>query len=166
MSTPLIAEQKAKTVLDLCRKHGLRIATAESCTGGLIAAALTDIACCSDVVECGFVTYSNAAKTQMIGVPARLITSQGAVSRAVAIAMAEGALQHSEADIAVAVTGIAGPDGGTENKPIGLVHMAVALRNGQTSPYEARFGNLGRDGVRLATVAQALTLIADRIRQL
>src|SRR3982751_3041231 len=119
----------ARSLLDLCRSRKLTIATAESCTGGLVAAALTAIPGSSDVVDRGFVTYSNAAKTEMLGVPADLIATHGAVSEPVARAMAEGALSRSNADVAVAITGIAGPDGGSDAKPVGLVHLAAA-RNG------------------------------------
>jgi len=163
MSAHLIAEEKAKTVLDLCRKHGLRLATVESCTGGLIAAALTDIAGSSDVVDCGFVTYSNEAKTILVGVPAKMIETHGAVSRQVAVAMAEGGLKYSRADIAIAVTGIAGPRGGSEKKPVGLVHMAVAYKNRETSHHKTHFGDIGRDGIRQATVERALAYIAGRL---
>ena len=110
----------AKRLLDLCRRHGLHVATAESCTGGLVVAALTEMAGSSDVVECGFVTYSNAAKESMLGVPAATLTRHGAVSAETAAAMAAGALTHSQADLAVAITGIAGPGGGSKQKPVGL----------------------------------------------
>ena len=118
----------AEAVLAACRAAGLTVATAESCTGGLIAGALTAIAGSSDVVECGFVTYSNAAKTAMLGVPAELIASVGAVSEAVARRMAEGAVARSGADLAVAVTGVAGPGGGSAEKPVGLVWFGLAGR--------------------------------------
>lgn len=163
MNKSLIAPDKARAVLAACNKQGLKLATAESCTGGLIAAALTDIAGSASVVECGFVTYSNAAKNTLIGVPAEFIEQYGAVSRQVAMAMAEGALQHSRADIAVAVTGIAGPDGGTDEKPVGLVHMAVAAKGRDTRHYEARFGAKSRPEIRHATVEQALDLVLDMI---
>jgi len=165
MSISLIAEEKAKTVIDLCRRHSLRLTTVESCTGGLIAAALTDIAGSSDIMECGFVTYSNAAKTMLVAVPAEMIETYGAISWQVAIAMAEGGLKHSRADIAVAVTGIAGPDGGSETKPVGLMHMAVAHRNHETLHYEAQFGTGQRNRIRHAAVEQALALVAERIQQ-
>lgn len=158
--SPLAAP--ARALLDRCRAQGLMIATAESCTGGLIAAVLTEIAGSSDVVDRGFVTYSNAAKTELIGVPAKLIEDHGAVSREVAVAMAAGALAHSRADIAVAVTGIAGPGGGTPAKPVGLVHLAAARRDGAGLHEEARYGDRGRAEVRLATVRDALRLL-DRL---
>jgi len=165
MSTHLTAKKQAKAVLNLCRKHKLRLATVESCTGGLIAAALTDIAGSSDVMECGFITYSNEAKTMLVGVPKTMFQTHGAVSKQVAIAMAEGGIKHSRANIAVAVTGIAGPDGGSESKPVGLVHIAVAYKNRQTLHYEARFGPGRRSRIRQAAVEQALTLIIERIQQ-
>lgn len=150
----------ARTLLDACRAQGLRIVTAESCTGGLIAAALTAIPGSSDVFERGFVTYSNEAKSEMLGVPAELIAAHGAVSMEVALAMAEGALAHSRADVAVAVTGVAGPDGGSEAKPVGLVHIAAARRGGARLHEECRFGDVGRDEVREASVRKALGLAA------
>ena len=120
----------AKRVLDSFRARGLKVATAESCTGGLVAAALTEIAGSSDVVDCGFVTYSNAAKQAMLGVPEATLKRHGAVSVETAAAMAAGALKNSQADVAVAITGIAGPGGGTAEKPVGLVHFAAASRDG------------------------------------
>ncbi|CAM1650881.1 C-terminal [Bartonella choladocola] len=159
----LIAEDKAKKVLTACRLHHLKLATVESCTGGLIVGSLTDIAGSSDVVECGFITYSNEAKTALVGVPSAMIESYGAVSKPVAIAMAEGGIKHSRADIAVSVTGIAGPGGGSAEKPVGLVHMAVALANRPTLHYEARFGDRGRENVRHATVERALDLLLEAV---
>lgn len=145
-----------------CRQRGFKIATAESCTGGLIAGLLTEIAGSSDVVERGFVTYSNEAKTEAIGVPAELIATHGAVSEQVARAMAEGALAHSRADLAVAVTGVAGPGGGTAAKPVGLVHIA-ACRQGRMVHRECRFGDIGRGPIRLATVDAAFVLVRTLI---
>ena len=150
--------EAASALLEQARARGLRIATAESCTGGLIAAALTAIPGSSDVVERGFVTYSNEAKTEMLGVPAELIARKGAVSMEVALAMAEGALRHARADVVVAVTGVAGPGGGTDAKPVGLVHIACARRGGARLHEECRFGEIGRDGVREASVRAALAL--------
>src|ERR1700751_5224140 len=118
----------ARRLLELCRARGLKIATAESCTGGLVAGALTEIAGSSDVVDRGFVTYSNEAKREMLGVPAATLKNHGAVSRQTAEAMARGALRNSNADLAVAITGIAGPGGATPGKPVGLVHFAAAGR--------------------------------------
>jgi len=116
----------AKRVLEVFRARGLKVATAESCTGGLVAAALTEIAGSSDVLDCGFVTYSNEAKRAMLGVSASTLKRYGAVSGETAAAMAEGALKHSHADIAVAITGIAGPGGGSKDKPVGLVYIGLA----------------------------------------
>src|SRR5688572_3029941 len=154
----LIAE--AAALLDDFRGRGLKLATAESCTGGLVAGLLTEIAGSSDVVECGFVTYSNAAKHELLGVPEGMLIDHGAVSEPVARAMAEGALAHSHADVAVAVTGIAGPGGGSAAKPVGLVHFAVARRGAETHHRECRFGDIGRAEVRLASVRVALQLIS------
>jgi nicotinamide-nucleotide amidase len=153
----------AEAVLEAARSAGLQIATAESCTGGLVAGALTGIAGASDVFDRGFVTYSNAAKTELLGVEAGLIAAHGAVSEAVARAMAEGAVARSPAGLAVAVTGIAGPGGGTAEKPVGLVYFATALRGEETRYRVARFGDLGRDGVREAAVRLALDLLRDRL---
>lgn len=150
----------ARTVLAEARKNGLTIATAESCTGGMVAAALTDIAGSSDVFDRGFVTYSNAAKTAMIGVPAALIAENGAVSAEVAAAMAEGALRASGAGLAVAITGVAGPGGGSAAKPVGLVHFAAAARDGRVNRTERRYDPaLGRKGIRRAATIEALGLL-------
>jgi nicotinamide-nucleotide amidase len=149
----------AARVLDLCRVRGLTVATAESCTGGLVAAALTEIAGSSDVVDRGFVTYSNAAKQDMLGVPAAILDRHGAVSRETAEAMAKGALAHAPADLAVAITGIAGPGGGSAEKPIGLVHFAAAARDGRLIHRERRFGDVGRAEVRLRAAAEALAML-------
>lgn len=151
----------ARAVLDACRAAGLTVATAESCTGGLIAAALTDIPGSSDVVERGFVTYSNAAKSQLLGVPPEVIARHGAVSEPVARAMAEGALAASPADLAVAVTGIAGPGGGTPTKPEGLVHFACARRGRPTVHARIEFGAIGRARVRARSVDQALAMLLE-----
>lgn len=146
-----------------CTEAGLTVATAESCTGGLIAGTLTEISGSSAVVDRGFVTYSNAAKTAMLGVPKALIERVGAVSQEVALAMAVGALAQSTADIAVAVTGIAGPNGGTADKPVGLVHFGV-MRRGRAARHEAHiFAGLDRAGVRLVTVVRAIELLGDEI---
>ena len=150
----------AADVIAAGRQAGLMVATAESCTGGLIAACLTAVPGSSAVVERGFVTYSNRAKTEMLGVPADLIERVGAVSAEVARAMAEGALSHARADVAVSVTGIAGPDGGTPLKPVGLVHLAVA-RHGRPTRDEAHVFAGDRAAVREATAARALALLAD-----
>ena len=150
---------KATEVLKVFRARGLRLATAESCTGGLVAGALTEIAGSSDVVDRGFVTYSNAAKEAMLGVPAATLKRYGAVSAETAAAMAAGALNHSEADITVAITGIAGPGGGSKQKPVGLVHFAAASRDGRRLALHRRFGKIGRRRVRERSVAAALALL-------
>jgi nicotinamide-nucleotide amidase len=149
----------AARVLDACRTHGHKVATAESCTGGLVAGALTEIPGSSDVLDRGFVTYSNAAKQTMLGVPASILARHGAVSRETADAMAAGALAMSNADLAVAITGIAGPDGGSAEKPVGLVHFAVAARDGRRLHREKRYGNIGRSTVRREAVKEALALL-------
>ena len=150
--------REAEAVLAACRAAGLTIATAESCTGGLIAAALTAIAGSSDVVERGFVTYSNAAKTEMLGVPSALIAAEGAVSEPVARAMAAGALHHSAASLAVAVTGIAGPGGGSDAKPVGLVWFGCARRGDVVRTLHRVFAG-DRTEVRRASVAEAVSLL-------
>jgi nicotinamide-nucleotide amidase len=154
---------EAEALLALCRSRRVMLATAESCTGGLIAAALTAIAGSSDVVERGFVTYSNEAKTELLGVPATLIAAVGAVSAEVAEKMAEGALSRSRADIAVAVTGVAGPGGGSEAKPVGLVWFGLAQRNVKPRASSVVFPG-DRSAVRAATVAEAFRLIGERLR--
>lgn len=154
----------AEGVLARCREKKLMVATAESCTGGLIAGALTDIAGSSDVVERGFVTYSNRAKTEMLGVPAALIAWHGAVSAEVARAMATGALAHAPVELAVAVTGIAGPGGGSADKPVGLVHLATAQRGGKTQSEHHVFPG-DRSGIRRATVERALELLLAAAEQ-
>jgi nicotinamide-nucleotide amidase len=158
MFPPRLTELAA-VVLNEAKSKGFRIATAESCTGGLIAGLLTEIPGSSDVVERGFVTYSNEAKADLLGIPMALIQENGAVSEPVARAMAEGAVQHSLAQLAVSVTGIAGPGGGSADKPVGLVHMAVAQEGGPTLHEEHRFGDAGRGIVRLKTVEAALRLL-------
>ncbi len=160
MTTDAI-ELLARQVLEACRRHQVMLATAESCTGGLVAAALTGIAGSSDVVERGFVTYSNEAKCDMLGVPASLVASHGAVSAEVAAAMAEGALRHARAAVAVSVTGIAGPGGGSEAKPVGLVHFAAASRAGRLVRLELRYGPRSRKAIREAATADALQLVID-----
>ncbi|HYP58481.1 MAG TPA: CinA family protein [Beijerinckia sp.] len=159
---------RAEALISLYREQHLMIATAESCTGGLVAALLTSIAGSSVVVERGFVTYSNAAKSESLGVPQELLNKFGAVSSEVAKAMASGALAHSKADVAVSVTGIAGPGGGSEEKPVGLVHFACARRNGEKSPaliaVEKRFGDLGRAAIRAASVEVALSLLSQAVQ--
>jgi nicotinamide-nucleotide amidase len=150
---------RATALLESCRSRSLKIVTAESCTGGLVAALLTEIAGSSDVFERGFVTYSNAAKNQLLGVSEALIDACGAVSPEVARAMADGALTHSKADIALAITGVAGPGGGSDLKPVGLVQFACGRRMSPIRNVEMRFGDLGRAGVRMAAVAVALDMM-------
>jgi nicotinamide-nucleotide amidase len=149
---------EAETLLAACRAGGLRLATAESCTGGLIAATLTAIAGASDVVDRGFVTYSNESKHEMLGVPMALIQAHGAVSEPVARAMAEGALVRSRAGIAVSVTGIAGPEGGSVEKPVGTVCFGLA-RSGQDSMTRQHLLSGDRTRVRAATVAHVFAMI-------
>jgi nicotinamide-nucleotide amidase len=149
----------AKHVLELCRSRGLRVATAESCTGGLVAAALTEIAGSSDVVDRGFVTYSNEAKAEMLGVPLSTLKRYGAVSAQTAKAMAAGALKNSHADLAVSITGIAGPGGGTKQKPVGLVHFAAVRRDGRSVVRKKLFGPVGRSRVRQLSVVEALKML-------
>jgi nicotinamide-nucleotide amidase len=153
--------QAAAEVLDTCRARGLRVATAESCTGGLVVAALTDIAGSSDVVDRGFVTYSNQAKQEMLGVTSETLRDHGAVSRETAEAMARGAIAHSSADLAVAITGVAGPGGGSADKPVGLVHFASASRGGALTHTEMRYGEIGRGNVRVRSVLQALAMLRE-----
>ena len=153
--------KQVEALLAQCRAGGLKIATAESCTGGLVSGCLTEIAGSSDVFERGFVTYSNDAKTQLLGVPAAVIAQHGAVSEIVARLMAEGAVFRSEADIAVAITGIAGPGGGSAEKPVGLVHFAAHRRGGQTILRAERLGDIGRTPIRTASLQIALDLLAQ-----
>ncbi|TDT93543.1 nicotinamide-nucleotide amidase [Azorhizobium sp. AG788] len=156
--------ERASRVLDACRAAGLMVATAESCTGGLVAGALTEIAGSSDVVDRGFVTYSNAAKQQMLGVPEAILAAHGAVSEETARAMARGALAASQAQLSVAVTGIAGPGGATETKPVGLVHFAAAKKGGMVLHREERFGDIGRTEVRRRSVLVALEMLETLAR--
>jgi nicotinamide-nucleotide amidase len=151
----------AARILDLARARGLKIATAESCTGGLVAAALTAIPGSSDVFERGFVTYSNDAKEELLGVPSAILAAHGAVSTESAQAMARGALARSRADLAVAITGVAGPGGGTADKPVGLVHFAAAARDGRLIHRERRFGAIGRAEVRATSVIEALNMLEE-----
>ena len=153
---------RAQALLSTLRSQSLRVATAESCTGGLVAALLTEIAGSSDVVDCGFVTYSNAAKRGMLGVAAQTLEAHGAVSEPTAREMALGALARSQADIAVSITGIAGPGGGSAAKPIGLVHVACARRGHDTHHRECRFADNGRAGVRRAAILVALDMLGAR----
>lgn len=153
----------AAALLVELERQGLMVATAESCTGGLVAALLTAVPGSSRVVDRGFITYSDEAKAQMLGVPMTLIAAHGAVSAEVARAMAEGAQLRSIATLAVSITGIAGPDGGSVEKPVGLVHFACARLEHKTLHVERRYGDIGRHEIRMASVAQAFALIRDCI---
>lgn len=154
----------ATLVLDEARARNLRITTAESCTGGLVAAALTAIAGSSDVFERGFVTYSNRAKEELLGIPGDLIADVGAVSEPVARMMAEGALEAASAHVSVAITGVAGPGGGSPMKPVGTVHLATARANGPILHRHELFADLDRDGVREAALLTALEMLRERLR--
>lgn len=152
----------AQQVITAASAKGLMVATAESCTGGLVAGALTAVAGSSAVVDRGFVTYSNAAKSDLVAVPAALIEAHGAVSEPVARAMAQGAVTRSSAQVSVAITGVAGPGGGSDDKPVGLVHFAASGPDGVIH-VEHRFNDIGREAVRLESVRVALGLLRDRI---
>jgi nicotinamide-nucleotide amidase len=156
---------RAKRLLDLYRARDLRLAAAESCTGGLVAAALTAIAGSSDVFECSFVTYSNGAKQKLLGVATATLRRYGAVSGETAIAMAKGALKRSDVDCAVSITGIAGPSGGSKKKPVGLVHFAAASRDGKLLVRRRLFGNIGRERVRELSALEALALLTRLAQQ-
>ena len=153
----------ARRVLGAARARGITLATAESCTGGLVAGALTAIAGSSDVVEGGLVTYSNAAKTSLLGVDTQLIAKVGAVSEPVARAMAAGAVRRLQAGLSVAITGIAGPGGGSAEKPVGLVHFATTDAAGETRHRQERFGDIGRTQVRQASVKVALEMLMEQL---
>jgi nicotinamide-nucleotide amidase len=154
---------EAQRVLAELRAREMMLATAESCTGGLLIGLLTEVPGASDVVERGFVTYSNKAKIACLNVPAQLLARYGAVSAEVARAMAEGALVNSEADLAIAVTGVAGPGGGTAQRPVGLVRLAIARAGGTPLDTEWQFGDLGRSRIRLETVRAALGLVRQAL---
>jgi nicotinamide-nucleotide amidase len=154
----------AVRVLDACRARGWTVATAESCTGGLVAGALTEIAGSSDVVDRGFVTYSNGAKMAMLGVPEDTLAKFGAVSRQTAEAMAQGALERADVDLTVAITGVAGPGGGSAEKPIGLVHFAAAAKRGRLLHREKSYGDIGRSEVRRVSVLEALDMLLELAR--
>lgn len=151
----------AKKLLDICRRKELTIATAESCTAGLVAGTLSEVPGVSSMLERGFITYSNQAKQEMLGVPAATLDAHGAVSRETAEAMAKGALAHAPVDLAISVTGVAGPDGGSADKPVGLVHFGGASRSGQLVHVEKRFGNPGRAEVRKRSVLQAFVMLHE-----
>ena len=149
-------------VIDLCRTKGIRITTAESCTGGMIIAALTDIPGSSDVIDRGYITYSNEAKCEMLGVRVEVLSMHGAVSSPVASAMAEGAMKNSDAQLTVSVTGIAGPGGGTSEKPVGTVYIATAYENDRTL-YQKHFFDGDRASIRQQTVHAAIHYLKARI---
>jgi len=151
----------AQRIIRKCVERKLTIATAESCTGGLVAGALTEIAGSSSAVLCGFVTYSNEAKQQMLGVAPATIDVYGAVSTECAAEMARGALAHAQVDLAVSITGIAGPTGATPGKPIGLVYFCAASRSGRNIAHDRKYGDIGRSQVRRASVLQALAMLQE-----
>lgn len=157
-------ETQARAVLSACETRGIMLATAESCTGGMIAAALTDIAGSSSVVDRGFVTYSNEAKMEMLGVSSETLAIHGAVSQETALEMAAGALARSRAGVAVAVTGIAGPDGGSAEKPVGLVWFGLALKGRAPLAQSHVFAGRDRAGVRAATVEAALDMVLSALK--
>jgi nicotinamide-nucleotide amidase len=163
MDPELIAQ--AQALLDLCRRKQLKIAAAESCTGGLLAAVVTEIPGSSDVFERGFVTYSNEAKQAMVGVASSVLERHGAVSRETAEAMAKGAIAHAPVDLAVSITGIAGPGGATAGKPVGLVHFAAASRRGQLIHRQRNYGDIGRAQVRRASLQEALAMLGELAAQ-
>lgn len=156
---------RAAAVLAAFRAKGLMLATVESCTGGLVAGALTAVAGSSDVVERGFVTYSNRAKSELVGVPEAVLAAYGAVSEQTARAMAEGALARAPVEVAVSITGVAGPGGGSAEKPVGLVHFGCAVRGGATAHRRMLFGDLGRDEIRRRSVLVALDLLLEAAAQ-
>lgn len=155
----------AQQLFELCNRRGLVLATAESCTGGMVAAAITDIAGSSAIFDRGFVTYSNEAKTDLLGVKDETLVAYGAVSCETAIEMAAGALARSRADIAVSVTGIAGPGGATPGKPVGLVWFGVACKGVEPAAHERRFGELGRAEVRMRARDVALDLLIEAVER-
>jgi nicotinamide-nucleotide amidase len=158
-------QSSAASLIAFCRAAGLTITTAESCTGGLLAALITSIPGSSEVFDRGFVAYSNAAKIECLRVSPKDLESFGAVSRETALAMAAGALAHSNATIALSITGVAGPGGGTPQKPVGLVHFGLAKRSGAITAVESHFGDIGRDAVRFAAIAVALDLLLEGAAQ-
>src|ERR1044071_6299437 len=153
--------EAGKRLLDICKRKNLLIATAESCTAGLVSGTLTEIPGVSSILDRGYVTYSNEAKHEMLGVPRDVLDRHGAVSRETAEAMMRGVLGHSRVHLAVSITGIAGPDGGTKEKPVGLVHFATASRAGKLLHVEKRYGDIGRADVRKQSVLQAFRMLHD-----
>jgi nicotinamide-nucleotide amidase len=163
MFPPALTDEAAR-LLEAFRRQGHKVVTAESCTGGLIAGLLTEIPGSSDVVDRGFVTYSNDAKQRVLGVPGDMLTAYGSVSEPVARAMASGALANAAAGVAIAVTGVAGPGGGSAEKPVGLVHLALAQAGKPTLHQECRFGDIGRSAVREKTVEAAVALLWQAVK--
>lgn len=153
--------EAAKRLLDICRRKNLTLATVESCTAGLVAGTLAEVPGISSMLDRGFITYSNQAKQDMVGVSAATLEKHGAVSRETAEEMARGALAHAPVDLTVSVTGVAGPDGGSAEKPVGLVHFAVASRSGRLVHAEKRFGEIGRSEIRKQSVLQAFRMLHD-----
>jgi nicotinamide-nucleotide amidase len=153
--------EAAKRLLDICRRKNLTVATAESCTAGLVAGTLAEVPGISSMLDRGFITYSNQAKQDMLGVSAETLKVHGAVSCETAEEMARGAIAHAPVDLAVSVTGIAGPDGGSAEKPVGLVHFAAASRSGNLIHAEKRFGEIGRPDIRKQSVLQAFRMLHD-----
>jgi nicotinamide-nucleotide amidase len=153
--------EAAKQLLAICKRKNLLVATAESCTAGLVAGTLSEVPGVSSILDRGYVTYSNEAKHEMLGVPRETLEKHGAVSRETAEAMVRGVLGHARVNLAVSVTGIAGPDGGTAEKPVGLVHFAAGTRTGKLMHVEKRFGNPGRATVRKQSVLQAFRMLHE-----
>ena len=153
--------EAARRLLDICKRKNLLVATAESCTAGLVAGTLTEVPGTSSILDRGYITYSNEAKHEMLGVSQEILKRHGAVSREAAEAMVRGVLGHSRVHLAVSVTGIAGPDGGSKEKPVGLVHFAAATRSGKLWHAEKRYGNIGRDKVRKESVLQAFRMLHE-----
>jgi len=153
--------EAAKRLLDICRRKNLILATVESCTAGLVAGTLAEVPGISSMLDRGFITYSNQSKQDMVGVSAATLDKHGAVSRETAEEMARGATAHAPVDLAVSVTGVAGPDGGSAEKPVGLVHFAVASRSGRLVHAEKRFGDIGRAEIRKQSVLQAFRMLHD-----
>ena len=157
----LVVLDAAEHLLDVCKRKKLTVATAESCTGGLVAAAISAISGSSEVLDRGYVTYSNRAKEEMLGVTPTTLEAHGAVSRQCAEEMARGALTHANVDLAVSITGIAGPTGGTPDKPVGLVHFAATSRGGRLIAFEGQYDDVGRSQVRRLSLLQALAMLSE-----
>jgi nicotinamide-nucleotide amidase len=157
--------EAARRLLDVCKRKKLFVATAESCTAGLVAGTLTEVPGVSSMLDRGFITYSNESKQEMLGVKPQTLDTHGAVSRETALEMAQGALARSPVDLAVSVTGIAGPDGGSAEKPVGLVHFGAVSRGGQSVHSEQHYGDIGRALVRKHSVLQAFRMLHDLAEQ-